>query len=61
MKKELRKSETGTIIDEMSKGLRSQDGKKLKLHGQRIGRPLILHEFAFNQSMYTEVAQHLFH
>ena len=45
----------------MSKGLRSQDGRKFNLHSRRIGRPVILHEFAFNQSMYTEVAQHLFH
>ena len=61
MKKAHQKSETVTIIEEMSKGTRSQDGRKFNLHGRRVGRPLILHEFAFNQSMYTEVAQHLFH
>ena len=42
----------------MSKGLRSQSGKIFMLYCKLMGPPLILNQFAFNQAMYTGVAQH---
>ena len=51
--------ETRKFIQEMSKALWLQTG--IKLYCKCKGPPKLLNKIAFIESMYAEVAQHLFH